>query len=45
MEDVTVDLEQHRGYLMGLAYRMLGELAEAEDVLQDAYMRWHGADR
>ena len=35
--------EAHRGALMGLAYRMLGSRAEAEDVLQDAYLRWHGA--
>jgi RNA polymerase sigma-70 factor, ECF subfamily len=37
--------EAHRGALMGLAYRMLGSRAEAEDVLQDAYLRWHTADR
>lgn len=32
--------QAHRGRLHGLAYRMLGETAEAEDVLQDAYLRW-----
>ena len=37
--------EPHRRRLTGLAYRMLGSLAEAEDVVQDAYLRWHGADR
>jgi RNA polymerase sigma-70 factor (ECF subfamily) len=37
--------EAHRRALMGLAYRMLGSRAEAEDVLQDAYLRWHTADR
>ncbi|HYM02468.1 MAG TPA: sigma-70 family RNA polymerase sigma factor [Stellaceae bacterium] len=37
--------EAHRRHLMGLAYRMLGSLAEAEDVVQEAYLRWHGADR
>ena len=37
--------EPHRRYLTGLAYRMLGSLAEAEDIVQDAYLRWHGAAR
>uniref|UniRef100_UPI003299A68C sigma factor n=1 Tax=Streptococcus pneumoniae TaxID=1313 RepID=UPI003299A68C len=27
------------------AYRMLGSVAEAEDVAQDAYLRWHKTDR
>ena len=34
-----------RGRLFGLAYRMLGSRAEAEDLLQEAYLRWHEADR
>jgi RNA polymerase sigma-70 factor (ECF subfamily) len=33
--------ERHRGHLTGLAYRMLGSVAEAEDVVQDAFLRWH----
>jgi RNA polymerase sigma-70 factor, ECF subfamily len=37
--------ESHRRALTGLAYRMLGSRAEAEDVVQDAYLRWHQADR
>jgi RNA polymerase sigma-70 factor (ECF subfamily) len=37
--------EPVRGRLFGLAYRMLGSRAEAEDVVQDAYIRWHQADR
>jgi len=37
--------ESHRRALTGLAYRMLGSRAEAEDVVQDAYLRWHTADR
>ena len=36
--------EEHRGLLYGLAYRMLGSAADAEDVVQDAYLRWRGAD-
>jgi RNA polymerase sigma-70 factor (ECF subfamily) len=37
--------EAHRRHLLGLAYRMLGSLAEAEDAVQEAYLRWHAADR
>jgi len=39
------DFEPHRRYLRGLAYRMLGSRAEAEDVVQNAWLRWHAADR
>ena len=34
----------HRPKLFGIAYRMLGSRADAEDVLQDAYLRWHETD-
>ena len=37
--------EAHRRYLTGLAYRMLGSMSEAQDIVQDAYLRWHGTDR
>jgi len=40
----AVDFELHRRRLQGLAYRMLGSVAEAEDVVQDAYLRWSQAD-
>jgi RNA polymerase sigma-70 factor, ECF subfamily len=36
--------ESHRHALLGLAYRMLGSRAEADDVVQDAYLRWHATD-
>src|SRR5690606_6747842 len=36
--------EQHRGRLFGLAYRMLGTPADAEDVLHDAWLRLHAQD-
>jgi RNA polymerase sigma-70 factor (ECF subfamily) len=39
-----VSFEQERGRLFGIAYRMLGSVSEAEDVVQDAYLRWHGVD-
>jgi len=36
---------RHRDRLFGIAYRMLGTVADAEDVLQDVYLRWHQADQ
>lgn len=41
--DPAARFEPHRRYLLGLAYRMLGSFAEAEDAVQDAYLRWHSA--
>jgi RNA polymerase sigma-70 factor (ECF subfamily) len=43
--DPAASFEPHRRYLRGLAYRMLGSIAEAEDVVQDAFLRWHAAER
>jgi len=43
-QDSTATFEALRGCLTGLAYRMLGSLAEAQDVVQDAYLRWHRID-
>jgi RNA polymerase sigma-70 factor (ECF subfamily) len=36
--------EAARPRLLGLGYRMLGTIADAEDVVQEAFLRWHGAD-
>lgn len=36
--------EDRRGAMLGLAYRMLGSRAEAEDVVQDAWLRWRGVE-
>lgn len=45
MEDqITTVFQAHRPRLFGVAYRMLGSRADAEDVLQDAWLRWHQAD-
>ena len=35
------EFERHRPRLFGIAYRMLGSRTDAEDLLQDAYLRWH----
>jgi RNA polymerase sigma-70 factor (ECF subfamily) len=41
----TAVFERERRRLTGLAYRMLGSVAEAEDVVQDAWLRWDRADQ
>jgi RNA polymerase sigma-70 factor (ECF subfamily) len=43
--DPSASFEPHRRRLLGLAYRMLGSMAEAEDAVQEAYLRWHDTDR
>jgi RNA polymerase sigma-70 factor (ECF subfamily) len=43
--DPSASFEPHRRRLLGLAYRMLGSMAEAEDAVQEAYLRWHDVDR
>ena len=43
--DEGTDFEQHRRYLSAVAYRLLGSLADAEDAVQDAWLRWQGMDR
>jgi RNA polymerase sigma-70 factor (ECF subfamily) len=45
MPDADRIFQEHRPALGRLAYRMLGSLADADDVLQEAYLRWSHADR
>jgi RNA polymerase sigma-70 factor (ECF subfamily) len=44
-QDPAASFEPHRRRLLGLAYRMLGSMADAEDAVQDAYLRWHDVNR
>jgi len=43
--DTVAVFDAQRGRLFGLAYRLLGSASDAEDVLQDAFLRWHAVDR
>jgi RNA polymerase sigma factor (sigma-70 family) len=38
------EFEAQRSRLFGIAYRMLGTVTDAEDILQDAWLRWQGTD-
>ncbi len=40
LSDTATTFESERGHLFGVAYRMLGSAAEAEDILQDAFLRF-----
>ncbi len=39
MPAVTDVFEEHRGHLLGVAYRLTGSLADAEDAVQEAWLR------
>jgi RNA polymerase sigma-70 factor, ECF subfamily len=38
--DQVDQFEAYRGKMFGIAYRMLGSVADAEDIVQDAYLRY-----
>ena len=38
-EQLAEQFEEHRGHLRGVAYRMLGSVAEADDAVQEAWLR------
>ncbi|KOU69101.1 RNA polymerase sigma factor [Streptomyces sp. MMG1533] len=44
-EPATEQFATHRPLLLGLAYRLLGSMGDAEDVVQAADLRWTGTDR
>ncbi|MEU5613379.1 sigma-70 family RNA polymerase sigma factor [Streptomyces sparsogenes] len=46
MDSAAIDrFEAGRGRLASLAYRLLGSAADAEDAVQDTFLRWQAADR
>ena len=45
MDNATLTFHRLRPRLQGIAYRMLGSLAEAEEVVQDVWLRWNDAAR
>jgi len=44
MEELTAQFEEHRPRLRAVAYRMLGSFAEADDAVQEAWLRLNRAD-
>lgn len=42
--DSTTPFTEHRSYLFGVAYRMVGTVMDAEDILQEAFLRWQRVD-
>jgi RNA polymerase sigma-70 factor, ECF subfamily len=43
--ETAAHFESVRSRLFGIAYQLLGQAADAEDVVQDVWIRWQGADR
>lgn len=45
LEAATAAFEAQRPYLRAVAYRLLGRVGDAEDVVQEAWLRWREVDR
>jgi RNA polymerase sigma-70 factor, ECF subfamily len=45
MSNPAASFEPYCRRLLGLAYRMLGSMSDAEDAVQETYLRWHATDR
>ncbi len=44
-QDAAASFDPLRPKLIRIAYRMLGSVADAEDIVQEAFLRWFDADR
>lgn len=42
--DAALIFDEHRGLLVSVAYRVLGSVTDAEDAVQEAWLRWSGVD-
>jgi RNA polymerase sigma-70 factor (ECF subfamily) len=45
VNESAAEFEAHRDLLAGVAYRIVGQVADAEDVVQEAWLRWQRVDR
>lgn len=45
LDDALTTFDAHRRRLFGVAYRMFGTVADAEDIVQEAWIRWQNTDR
>jgi RNA polymerase sigma-70 factor (ECF subfamily) len=45
LDEATRTFQQLRPRLFGIAYRVIGTVTDAEDVVQDVWLKWHGYDR
>ncbi|WP_223627162.1 RNA polymerase sigma-70 factor [Microbacterium sp. EST19A] len=45
LDDAIAVFDSHRRRLFGIAYRMLGTVADAEDMVQETWIRWQNTDR
>jgi RNA polymerase sigma-70 factor (ECF subfamily) len=44
-DELATEFDAHRSALIGAAYRIVGTVADAEDVVQEAWLRWAGVER
>jgi RNA polymerase sigma-70 factor (ECF subfamily) len=43
--ELAAEFDEHRAVLVGAAYRVVGSVTDAEDVVQETWLRWSAADR